>query len=83
MGKRVTIIAPKVKEGETEFSIIGEYWFTVFPQLNPFIGSPRCRKCNMPAVFERFVGDLHGGAVSVNEFACLGGHVWEYRRTND
>lgn len=77
------ILAPKVKEGEKEFEIIGVYWFTTFPASNPFIGSPRCNKCRLPTVFERFVGDLHGGAESVYEFSCVSGHRWEYRRTND
>lgn len=81
--KPLTIVAPQVAEGQSEFTIISEYWFTTFPESNPFEGSPRCRKCKLPTVFVRFVGNLHGGAVSVHEFACVSGHVWEHRRTND
>lgn len=80
--KRARIVAPAVKAGN-EFEVIRPYWFTTHVQLNPFIGSPRCRECKMPACFERHVGDLHGGAVTVREFACPQGHVWEDRLTND
>lgn len=78
---RARILAPKVESGKP-FQVISTYWFTTFVRGNPFIGAPYCNQCHMPACFERDCGLLYG-AVSVHEFACLQGHVWEYRQTHD
>ena len=80
--KRIQIVAPATKEGEREFEVIGTYWFTTYPSQNPFIGSPRCTMCRLPACFERLAGELYG-AVTITEFACPQGHRWEHRVTHD
>lgn len=80
--KRARIVAPKVEQGP-EFQLIREYWFTTFRELNPFDGGVSCRKCSMPTVWERYIGELYGGAVTVHEFACAAGHVWKMEKTHD
>lgn len=78
---RARIIAPKVESGKP-FEAIHDYWFTTFATMNPFDGCYRCPKCQREAVFERSCGLLHG-AVSIHEFVCPHGHVWEYRQVHD